>query len=193
VYGEVYGKFFNQHLVFDLYADYERSRLTPYQQSKALFKILAGWQADRFTIGVEILQQFQQNASIYTEGSVLNPGVPGSRKDTVQAVAFGLSFFGKWNLIPEQLAVFARYDFFNPDLRFSKNNFYPASYSGNTVQRFITAGVDYSPAKNVHLIPNVWYNQYETSSDAANKIHDKSFLQKDYDLVYRITIYYVLK
>ncbi|HEV7232292.1 MAG TPA: hypothetical protein VGO45_13235, partial [Bacteroidia bacterium] len=193
LYGEVYGKFFNQHLVIDLYSDFERSKLTPYQQSKALFKALIGWQTERFTLGAEALQQLQQNASIYTEGNVVNPGSPGSHKDTVQAVAFGLSFFAKWNLLPGKLAVFARYDYFNPDTRFSKNNFYSASYSGNTVQRFITAGIDYSPAKNVHLIPNIWCNQYEASSDAYNKVHDRSLLQKDYDFVYRLTIYYVLR
>ena len=53
----------------------------------------------------------------------------------------------------------------------------------NTKEQFITAGLDFTPAKNVHLMPNIWYNKY-TNQGPAN-------LYNSYDLVYRVTFYYV--
>jgi hypothetical protein len=193
LYADVYGKFLDQKIIVDCYGDYERSRLTPYQQGKSTFKLFIAYQAERVAGGIEVVQQFQQNATIYTEPKAENPSVASTKKDTVAAIAFGVSVFVRGSLIKERLAAFARYDFFNPDLAFLSNRFYNSAYTGNTTQTFITAGLDYSPDKNVHIMPNVWYNSYDANNDAANKIHANSLLRYDYDLVYRVTLYYVFK
>ncbi|MGN6618551.1 MAG: hypothetical protein ACTHJ5_15370, partial [Ilyomonas sp.] len=53
----------------------------------------------------------------------------------------------------------------------------------STKEQFITVGLDYTPVKNVHFMPNIWYNKYINQGyDAKNNSHD---------LVYRITFYYV--
>ncbi len=189
-YGDVYAKFFNKHLVLDLYADYDRSRLTPFHQSVSTVKVLLAYQSKRFTLGAEAVQQNQQNASFYTEAKIGNPEVIGIRKDTADALVLGLSGFVQVKLIKDWLGAFARYDYFNPDLNFASKNFYTSAYTGNTVQHFITAGLDFSPEKNVHIIPNVWYNDYTSSSDGSVNVHPSSLALHDYDFVYRITLYY---
>ena len=66
-----------------------------------------------------------------------------------------------------------------------------SAYKGNTSgyndpqhkEQFITAGLDFTPVKNVHLMPNIWYNKY-TNQGPAN-------LYNSNDMVYRVTFYYV--
>ena len=190
-YAEVYGWFWSKHILVDLYGDYERNRLNPYQQSKATFKGTVAVQTERLSLGAECVTQVQQNNTIYTEPKPDAPTTIGTKKDTVQAVAFGLSMFAIGTVIKEKLHLFVRYDYYNPDLKFSNHNFYGNGYTGNTVQSYFTAGVDYIPENNIHVIPNVWYDGFWAASDGYNKVHSASCLQKDYDLVYRITISYV--
>jgi NADPH-dependent 7-cyano-7-deazaguanine reductase QueF len=52
----------------------------------------------------------------------------------------------------------------------------------NVKESFITVGVDYSPIKNVHILPNIWYQSFSNKNDNNNN--------RDYDLVFRLTFYY---
>jgi hypothetical protein len=190
LYGDIYGKFFNRHLIVDWYSDFDRSRLTPFQQSVGTFKLLVAYQSKQVTVGVEAVQQDQQNAAFYTEAKAGKPAVIGTRKDTAESIVIGLSAYVQAKIIEEKLGLFVRYDYFNPDINFSSANFYVSSYTGNTIQHFITAGLDYTPEKNIHIIPNIWYNDYVSSADAAEKINTGSLGQRDYDFVYRVTLAY---
>jgi hypothetical protein len=73
----------------------------------------------------------------------------------------------------------------------------PAVSTGDQTykQDFLTLGVDYMPIKNVHIMPNIWYNHYATqlSSDLNNAVNGAlaSKAKSDYDLMYRVTFYYV--
>jgi len=62
-------------------------------------------------------------------------------------------------------------------------------------QNFITLGLDFMPTKNVHIMPNIWYNHYSTQlSDVLNNATNGNWADKakgDYDLVYRVTFYYI--
>ena len=84
---------------------------------------------------------------------------------------------------------FARFDTFNPDNKIdnAKYNKYIGNTGGyndpSTKETFITAGVDFTPVKNVHLMPNIWYNRY-TNQGFVSKYNS-------YDLTYRFTFYYV--
>jgi hypothetical protein len=190
IYGEVYLKFWKKHFTLDLYADYERTRLSPFQQSKTTYKVFLAYQSERFTLAAEMVNQIQQNYSIFTEGKPGAPSLPGVRSDTVNAFAYGISAFARFFLFQNKLAVFFRYDYYNPDLQFSNKNFYGVSYAGNTKQKFITAGLDYIPEKNIHIIPNIWFNQFLTTSDGYNRIRSNTLMNKDYDLVFRLTVAY---
>jgi hypothetical protein len=53
-------------------------------------------------------------------------------------------------------------------------------------QMFITAGLDFTPAKNVHFMPNIWYNHYKTQLAGRT-----GAINGDYDMVYRMTFYFV--
>jgi hypothetical protein len=120
--------------------------------------------------------------------------------DLLNNSAVGVSYYIHGDIIPTKLRFFARYDMFNPNSKvdnslYSKyaqttGNYNDNSYSGGTTatgdmtykQGFITAGLDWTPAKNVHFMPNIWYNHYATQLATANS---------DYDLVYRMTFYFV--
>jgi hypothetical protein len=196
LYGELYAKFWDQRIFVDLYGDFERSSLViNYHQSKTTYKLTLAYQLPWLTIGVDLVQQTQQNAVIFTEPNAVNHAVIGTKKDTVDAIAFGISGFIRGTVIKDKLAAFVRCDSYNADQNFKSANFYAASYlTGSAVtQVFFTGGIDFTPDKNVHIIPNVWFNQFTSRNDATLKAHDGSLLKQDNDLVYRITINYIFR
>ena len=80
---------------------------------------------------------------------------------------------------------------YNPDTKYNAVTYtnykgLTSTYEPNNKETFITAGLDFTPIKNVHFMPNVWYNQYEGKQ--ANLTGSS---KKDHDLVYRVTFYYV--
>jgi hypothetical protein len=195
-YGNVYARFLNQQLLIDLYADYElqRQQYKGYHKENSTYKVLLAYQSEKFTIGFEVVTQKQTNATIYTEPDPVNSHIKGTKKDTVAAVPLALSVFVRAPLIKDQLTAFARYDNYNPDTKFRASNFYSAPVAANVEQNFVTAGVDFTPykTKNVHLIPNIWYNRFQAHNDGAQKVNT-SLLHHDYDLVYRLTINYIFR
>jgi hypothetical protein len=123
--------------------------------------------------------------------------------DTVTANASGLSLFVHGDIIPKKLRFFVRYDIYNPfnkidNTKYTKyvgntGNYNDNSYVGSTgngdvtyKQQFFTTGLDFMPAKNVHFIPNIWYNHYATQ---LSNSYGKS--TGDNDLVFRLTFHYV--
>ena len=65
---------------------------------------------------------------------------------------------------------------------------------------FSTFGIDYTPIKNVHVMPNVWLNTYTsaldvTGSNAAGtkyaSMNSNVTGVKGTDAVYRLTFYYI--
>src|SRR5207249_4314335 len=93
--------------------------------------------------------------------------------------------------IKDKLGYVLRYDGTNPDNKinndlYSKYSSSSAGYSEpSTKQSFILAALDWAPAKNVHIMPNIWYLHYKTQiSGLTGKVNG------DDDLVYRITLFY---
>ena len=70
---------------------------------------------------------------------------------------------------------------FNPGLIYLKA---PASDKEN----FIIAGIDWSPIKNVHFEPNLWYDSFRSMK---NNVTGNA--RSDYDMTARITFYYVFR
>jgi hypothetical protein len=193
-YGDVYGKFLNQHLIIDLYADYERLNwVYNWHHSRQMLKAYIAYTSKPFTVGVEGFINNLKNDNFATK---IAGGV-----DTLSVEAKGISFYAHGEIIPDKLRIFARLDLYNPNNIVNTNvyskyvgntsNYNDNSYDGTNgttptgdetyKQMFITAGLDFAAAKNVHIMPNIWYDRYSTQLATANT---------DHDLVYRMTIFY---
>lgn len=181
-YGDVYAKFLNQKLIVDLYADQENIKLIPkHHKSKTTVKIFIAYQKENLTAGIEAFRQSYANSAISFNPVTL-------QTDTSNAVLIGYSVFLKGFILKDKLNFFARYDLFNPDTKFNSDLIYSSSYNSQNIERFVTAGLDYTPHKNVHIIPNIWYNGFY---DRRNNL--KGVIKKDYDLAARVTFYYIFK
>lgn len=181
LYAEIYFKFFDKHLILDLYADYDRYDIkTPGKHKiRSLYKAMLAWQSDWVTAGIETFMYQHIN------GVTVWPSMPVS--STRDLKALGISFYLRGMIIKDKLGYFARFDGYDPDKNFNPNNSY-ISYNAYNTETFAVAGFDYAPHKNVHIIPNVWFNSF------LNRKKNASGLSKsDYDLVPRITFYYTYR
>jgi len=213
IYGDVWAKFFNQKLLVEVFADYYRLNWTDaWHHSRQMLKGFVGYTASSFTVGVDgFLNNLKQDAFATRSDN--------NNIDTLNSVASGVSAFVHGDIIKGKLRFFARYDHYTPTNIIDKNkykkyvlntnNYNDNSYSsvaapGATAvstgdqtytQNFITLGLDFMPAKNIHIMPNIWYNHYATQlSDDLNNATNGDWAGKakgDYDLVYRVTFYYV--
>ncbi len=178
-YADVYAMFLNKKLVFDLYADYERLNWTEnFHHARHMIKGFAAYTTPELTVGVE---------GFLNNGQKDVVGVNGLIRDTTDARARGISMYVHGNIIPNKLRFFVRYDSYNPDTKYNSSDFtkyvgLTSTYEPNNKENFFTAGLDFTPAKNVHFMPNVWYNHYKTEST--------NFKNSDYDLAYRMTFYF---
>jgi hypothetical protein len=202
-YADVYHYFANKKLVVDVYADYERLNWTSkWQHARQMWKGYIAYNSaatakgmdpgNGFTVGVEYFINNLKNDNFSTAIS--------SEVDTLTTAAKGLSMYVHGDIVKSKLRFFARVDLYNPNnkvdnsvyVKYTGNtgNYNDNSYSLGTTptgdqtykQTFMTAGLDFTPVKNVHFMPNVWYNHYATQLATAND---------DHDLVWRLTFYYV--
>jgi hypothetical protein len=180
-YADVYYKFMDQKFIIDLGADNEWGQHSPYPREKNTLKAFLAYQGDKITVGLEAFQQIQKNNTIYTEPA------PSAVKDTANAVASGISVWAR-GTISKKLSCVVRYDYYTPDTKFSSNNVYPDSYTGVYTESFVLVGLDYTPVKNVHIIPNIWYDRYNNRYSDVNNLSKGSA-----DLAYRITVHYIFR
>jgi len=213
VYGNLWAKFFNQKLVVDIFADYYKLAWTDsWRHSRQMLKGFIGYNTTPLAVGVEgFINNLKQDAfaTRISDGGV----------DTLNNAARSISAFVNGDIVKGKLRFFARYDYYTPTNQvnndmykkyvFNTNNYNDNSYfsvaasnapavsTGDQTytQKFITLGLDFMPTKNVHIMPNIWYNHYSTqlSGDLNNAVNGAlaSNAKGDYDLVYRITFYYV--
>lgn len=180
IYGGFYALLFKKNLLIDLYADYTKTQLTPYHKSKMLLKGAVCYKSETFAVGLEVFNQFLEN------NVVLADSVSGSR-DTTNAISLGLSAFARYCIMKDKLWCFARYDLYNPFTEYNNEKYYFAGNAPNT-EAFVTLGFDIMPHKNVHIIPNIWYNAYyNRSKDVSGAV------KTDYDFVARLTLWYVFR
>jgi hypothetical protein len=186
-YGDAFIGLLNRHLIIDYYADYNRQAWVPgihghsYRQMN---KVVVAWVDKRFTLGAEGFVNKLAQAEV---------GTRTGGKDTLDGNSSALSLYGHVNLIGKKLTYFLRYDFYNPNTKYNNTTYtkYAAlygvstSYEPNNKEGFLSTGFDYSPAPNIHFMPNIWYNRY--SGQQANLVGKAAH---DYDLVYRITFYF---
>jgi hypothetical protein len=181
--GDVYAKLLDKKLVMQLYADYQRMNWTEgFHHARSILKGFVSYVTPDFTAGVE---------AFYSYGWKDVVGVHGTVNDTISANSRGITVFVRGNIIKDKLLFFARSDWFNPDVNYNEQAYdnYKAlssTFEPNNKENFCTAGIDFMPAKNVHFMPNIWYNRYSSERHNAT-----GAAKHDYDLVYRITFYYI--
>jgi hypothetical protein len=176
-YWELYAKFMDQKIILDFTGDYEASSSS---QSKTTVKGFVAYQSDPFTAGVEVVTQTQKGATRDTTEGAANA-------KSVDVMPFAFSVFIHGQIIPNKLNYFARYDQYNPDTKFNADINYSTKVASDK-ENFITAGVDWTPVKNVHLMPNIWFDSY---SSMKNNVSGKA--KNDYDMTARLTFYYIFK
>lgn len=183
LYGDIWGKFLDKKLYVNLYVDYNQmSAVAGMKHSRNMIKGLVAYTTPQFTLGVEAYSNKLQNDNQATE-------ISSGNVDVLSVNAKGLSIFTRGVIIKDKLNFFARYDAFNPSNKIdnTKYNMYVGNTSGyndpSTKGQFITAGLDFTPVKNVHLMPNIWYNK--NINQGFTPKYDAS------DVVYRFTFYYV--
>ncbi len=183
-YGDVYGKFLDKKLILDIYADYMKTTITSGivgPQSHNMIKGFAAYTTPQLTVGVEAYTNKFKNAVTATDGTT---------KTVKDATAQAISIFAHGQINKDKLGWFARYDGYQPNTNFNTDEALNAtpisSYNLFTKQRFVTAGLDLSPAKNVHFMPNVWFVQYKDERDPGTT----GYVPDGHSLVYRLTVYF---
>ncbi|HEY6956014.1 MAG TPA: hypothetical protein VI385_12270 [Flavisolibacter sp.] len=184
-YGDVFAKFLDKKLVLDLYADYERlNETSSWHHSRNMVKGFIAYTTPAFTIGVEAFKNHGQQDVV---------GINTLRKDTTTANAEAISAYVRGRLKKDKLGFFVRVDNYNPDINYSNNDYtsykgLTGNYEPNNKELFFTTGLDFTPVKNVHFIPNIWYNRY-----TSNQSGKAGAAYRDHDLVYRITFHYIYR
>ena len=185
-YGDVYAKFFNQTLIFDLYADYVQTASSTAligTQSHGMYKGFVAYTTPKITFGLEAFTNKITNGLTATQNN---------QKTAVNANVEAFSIYSHGAIYKDKLAFFVRYDSYNPDDNFNAVNTYTvntnlANYTPFTKEHFVTAGFDFTPSKNVHFMPNVWFIQYQDQRPGT----DAGYIPDSHVLVYRMTFYFM--
>jgi hypothetical protein len=200
-YGDIWAKLFDKHLMLDLYADYNRETWNPaWHNSRQMVKGFIAYTTPKVTVGVEGFINTLKNDAFMTQTAAAGGGV-----DTANSVAQALSVYVRGKIISDKLGFFIRLDSYNPNKNLTSSNVanytkvvgHTSNYieqgaspeinggaaNGNNVhETFFTAGLDFTPIKFVHIMPNVWYDHYHTMGNPTPDNHD---------VVYRMTFYYI--
>lgn len=183
-YGDLWGKFLDQKLYLDFYADYAPTAITTPTvgpQEHHMFKGFASYTTPVVTLGVEA----------YTQ-DITNALTNNTTKKVTDATVNGLSVWARGSIVKNKWGWFARYDAYNPYTDYIGTDLYtvsPNSYSTfdpTTKEKFVTAGLDFTPVKNIHFMPNVWFVQYKDQIDPATT----GYIPDNHTIVYRATFFY---
>jgi hypothetical protein len=204
-YGDLYYYFLDKKMVVDLYADYQRLNWqSNWHHDRQMFKGYVAYTTPALTVGVEGYINTLRNDTKATE--IAGP------VDTINTAASGISFYVHGDIVKSKLRFFARLDTYNPNKNINNGIYksyagisspggynsgsYEATYNNSggvasvtstgdvtSKEVFMTLGLDFTPIKNVHFMPNIWYNHYASQLSSGTNA--------DYDLVYRLTFYFV--
>lgn len=177
LYTSLYVYLFNKKVVVQGNYETGRTALSPVSKNSSTFRAFVAYKTPATTIGVEAFTQVRSNNNSFLRGVA----------DTAftDAQASGISFFATQRLVKEKLRAFARLDVFNPDQQYNSDRNYLGGYNTNT-ETFVTLGLDYMPYKNIHIMPNIWLDQFQNKAPGTS-----GALKKDYDLVARMTLYFL--
>jgi hypothetical protein len=179
LYADLWAKFMDKKIVVQAYYDIQQTQDIPFAKNTSAFKFFAAYATTPLTIGAEVFFQTNTHNSIDSNFST-------SAHDTVSSAPFGFSVFVTAQLIENSLNIFARFDSFNPDNDYLTSGVKYTNVSGTiSNETFITAGLDWTPYKNVHVMPNIWYNGYSAKATGTT-----GKVTSDADVVPRLTVFY---
>lgn len=176
IYTSLYFYLLNKKIVIQGNYEHDRTSATPVKQDIDNFKMYAAYHTSSTTMAVEAFTQLKTNNTQYVEG--LN-------SPYADVAPSGISFYVTQTITPDKLTFFARYDIYSPDTKYDSNKEYITGYN-STKESFATIGLDFLPYKNIHILPNLWYNHYGSKLAGAT-----GNLKSDYDLEARITLYFL--
>lgn len=148
-------------MVAEAYADFENREG---KKDRYTLQGFLAYQVDTFRLGAQVANQTRKQ---------------GEGKDNVNL--FGVSAFGAAQLIEQKVWALARFDRMfdpNPDGERIAYTPYVATAKSNT----IILGIDWTPIKDVHIIPNLFLVFYD-APDKADKPNT--------DVMPRLTLYYI--
>jgi len=220
-YGDLYAKFLDKRLIVDLYSDYTRlewgqwvpgvaaNTLSPnglQYTAREMTKGFIAWNTNKLTVGLEAFE------NVFLGGLK----VTGTDKNTYYRTfsATDVSFYVRGRILSAAngnplLNFFVRYDNYNPSSGLSNATTNAtaittasgvSNYDPFTKEQFFTAGIDFLPNKNIHFMPNIWVNAYNSSLSATGvnpegyaytKYSSEVTANKGTDVVYRLTFYYI--
>ncbi len=220
-YGDVYAKFFNKRLIVQFYQDYEKLNWNPMvagqsevatttggvttyalpaspaglHHDRNMSKLFAAWTTKKLTIGVEAFENVLM-------GDVQEVVKSQNKVYYATTKAMGVSAFVRGRIYEDKLGFFARYDNYDPsgNLNAITGNKLVTSYTALTSQydpttkeQFVTFGLDYTPIKNVHIMPNLWLNTYQSALSSSEYSLNTAggTPSKASDAVYRLTFYWI--
>lgn len=176
IYTSLYFYLLNKKIVIQGNYEHDRSASTPVHEDINNFKAYAAYHTSSTTFAVEAFKQLKTNNTMYVGNT--NPLYSN-------VTPSGISFYITQQLTPDKLKFFVRYDIYNPDTKYDSKVNYVSGYN-TTKETFATVGFDFIPYKNVHIMPNLWYDQFHNKSPGAS-----GNLKNDYDLEGRITLYFL--
>ncbi|MGB9836023.1 MAG: hypothetical protein ACPLRX_04725 [Candidatus Saccharicenans sp.] len=119
--------------------------------------------AKAFTYKSDLYLEFIPNLTLGTEWFVYRNDKnlqDGQRYDRA-----GLSIFGRYNLIPEKLNLFARFDHFEPN-----------NLMSNDQINLVIAGLDWAPLhSSLKLQPNIWVYDYQDPLKKSDVVFNLTF------------------
>ncbi len=205
-YGDIFAKFMDKKLVMDIYQDYQKLNWTnvvaqkagQFHHDRAMTKFFIAYTVPKFTVGVEA----------YMNTLMGDLQVTGKDGKTYYRTtkAMGVSAFVKGRVYKDKLGFFARYDTYDPSgnlenvtndaaLAPAKYAALTSQYDPTTKESFSTFGFDYTPIKNVHIMPNVCVNTYDCALSGTGKqpysLNPNGTSSKGTDAVYRLTLYWI--
>jgi len=210
--GQLYVNCLNNALTVGVYTDYINygdiyyGTAKGYQKSVMTEKVYAAYNSKWFGIGGEMFMQTMTNGEVENYANIKDvaTGVTtaGAKNDTTTAEQMGYSIFAHGTIIPGTLNIFARYDMYTPDTKYSYSPV-ASGYTSNLAygatkgytegfsntsgvspykETFVNAGLDWTPTKDkkVHIMPNVWYYGIKNGYGSDN-------LSSDSYMLYRVT------
>ncbi len=145
VYMNLWTKLLDKRLYLEVFQDYNKA---DNNRHIATSKGFVAWKSSSYTLGTELVHQTRAGFNI----------------ENHDVEIFGVSIFAHATITKDKLRAFTRYDSFNPDFNFDRAH-YGAEDTLPFDEHFITFGIDYTPAKNVSIIPNFYINSYCNKSD----------------------------
>ena len=171
-YGELYAYLLDRKIFLDLYGDYQTGIN---ERNQFTIKGFAAYLSDPITLGFEVLSHTQYH--VKSDGTDLKP--------------FGISIFARSVLVKDRLNAYARFDTYDPDMNYRDEDvltvYNASAMNRHYEEQFFVAGLDFSPHKNVHIMPNIWINSYKAKGESD------VLVDREADFVPRITFMFTYR